>query len=311
MKVALLFTGSYRSFNLVAKKIYENLVLPNEAICFIYYESDTNKDQIIYEKFGSNVGKCRHFVTTRDEEFESIKTMILNDKTRTAISQQKFDKIGWDRNYIVNSGSMIEYYQFMKCFDLMLEYEREKNVKFDIIARTRLDLFFLEPMFFKNFFENINEELREKCKSDDVYIRSLGSETMAKVLIEEQLTEIATKFPVVIDNNLKIDNLLEFINNNDHIWTFGANNFWIGKREVMLLSKNLIYHYGKYDSGEDFTFNSETQFCFFFIYHNIKRYFYATKYDGDYWFEADKIIKYINTGEYNGKAITGLARFNC
>ncbi len=307
MKLALLFTGSYRSFTLLADKIYENLVKPNDATCFIFYEHSENKDEFIHQKFGKHIGICKYSKSTRDEEFSKICDMILS--TGEAVQKPIFDKVGWPQNYVVNSGSILEYYQYMKCFDLLLQYERENNMKFDIIARTRLDLFFFEKMYFKNFFENINEEMREKY-GDDIYLRSLGNETMASILNTKQLCEIGTNLPVIIDRNLKIDNMLEFINNNSHIWTFGANNFWIGKRNIMMQTKYLVYNYGKYNSGFDFTFNSETQFCYYCINNNILRYFYLTENDADYWFDAKKVIEYIQTGKIEGTPIIGLGKFN-
>jgi hypothetical protein len=40
------------------------------------------------------------------------------------------------------------------------------------------------------------------------------------------------------------------------------------------------------------------------------RYFYLTENDADYWFDAKKVIEYIQTGKIEGTPIIGLGKFN-
>ena len=37
------------------------------------------------------------------------------------ILKEVFDKVGWDQQFVVNSGSILAYYQYTKAFEMMLE----------------------------------------------------------------------------------------------------------------------------------------------------------------------------------------------
>lgn len=49
------------------------------------------------------------------------------------------------------------FYKIFKCNELKKDYEEENNIKFDIVVRTRFDLYILSKINFKNInFEKVN-----------------------------------------------------------------------------------------------------------------------------------------------------------
>ena len=287
VKIAILCTGQYRTFDKTYKVIYDNLIGPNDGVAFMYIESSyssTELTDIARARWGEQyVGTCETVTSTRTEEFKEILAYLL--RTKPAIQVDKFTKVGWSQDYVVKSGSILEYYQFMKCYELLLNYEKSHGMEFDYVIRYRLDIIFNQPLYLQRFFTSVDEELRAKY-SDDIYIRSLGNENMARLIRDEIKDSPDWYIYTVIDRELgtrlSAEEILAKINNDNHLWVFGINQVWITSHSQMNKMYPLIYWYGTYDTGKDFTFNSETQFAEYCKYHNIKVYYYFTAEDDMY-----------------------------
>ena len=141
----------------------------------------------------------------------------------------------------------------------MLEYEKKHNIKFDIVVRMRLDIMIGPRLDLLDFFDDKRE------KSDKLYIHSLGNDKIASTI----------KSTVINNSDRKL-------NRENYVWTFGPNQIWIGKRSVMDQFYSLIYLYGKYNSGKESTFNSETQFDMFCKERNIEHLIIPTANGGKY-----------------------------
>jgi hypothetical protein len=79
MKTALLITGQYRTFDIMCKYINNKLVIPNDAIVFIYAEHFNYKD--FENKFNkNNIGIIKVLPSCKTEEYNKIfKKNINND----------------------------------------------------------------------------------------------------------------------------------------------------------------------------------------------------------------------------------------
>ena len=254
-KMVILFIGQYRTFDRTYWNILKNIIEPNNATVFVFCETDKGMKtltQIMIDKWGEQtIGGCCA-VKSRPSEFKHIENYLF--KTKKSLHPDKFNASARP-TYITSSGSILEYYYYTKCYDLMLLYEKKHNIKFDIIMRNRLDIITGSELHIQSFFEKINEVERENIGNDDIYMSHLGNGKMKGVMNTL--------------NRKQIPNLLKELNSEKYVWTYGPNQIWIGKRSVMSQFYSLIYLYGKYDSGKESTFNSETQFDMFCKERNI------------------------------------------
>lgn len=276
MKIAVLFTGSYRTFDKTSSLIFKNLVQPNNAKCFFYCEGNISteqfKEKIVNEWGKEYLGDAVFSITTRDDYFIKLSQFLLN--SMPGISQEVFQRRGWDQSYLIRSGSILEHYQYQKCYDLMLDCEK-KIGKFDIIIRSRLDLILFDELPLFSFFTSVDEESRKYCDNDEIYLRCLGNKRMMKHMKNKMVSgEIPTK---------EYPNLEKEIKYGDYVWTFCINWIWIGRRDVMKTFYHLVNNYGQFDTGKDNTFSSEIQFQEIMKHHNIKNLLYFShEYDGPY-----------------------------
>jgi hypothetical protein len=146
MKTAILLTGGYRTFEICYKTLIKHILLPNEAKAFILLDGKKEEELRIRELLGEDyIGDIFQVSTSRDKNFQAICEYLA--KTKPAIQANVFAKVGWSQSYVFNSGSILEYYQYMKCFDMMVDYEKRNDIAFDIVLRSRLDIVVGQPSY--------------------------------------------------------------------------------------------------------------------------------------------------------------------
>jgi len=279
-KMAVLYIGQYRSFDRTYHNIKENFLEPNDAVPFVFCETKMNVENLkksLREKW-REIGGCE-VVPGRPKEYQPIVDYLL--KTKQGIHPSKMASYCTPPSYVTKSGSIVEYYYFMRCYELMMEYEKKHNVKFDIIVRSRLDILIGQKMEIVSFFQQIDEPLREKMGNDNLYLNNLGNERIAQLNGTKLIKH-------------RYDDLLGEINKGNYIWTLGPNQIWIGKRHIMSQLYSLIYSYGKYDNGTAKTFNSETQFHCFCEERNMHH----------FWIGTAGGAKYLESRSKNGELLT-------
>ena len=260
-RVAIIFTGRLRTFDKTYHNILHNLVDPNMATTFLFCECDRTAEQVasdVKTKWGSFGGVIT--ASERPSEFDNLIDYLL--KTQPNIQPDKFNA-SVPPNYIVNSGSILEYYQFSKGYDLMLEYERKHSVRFDIIVRSRLDIVFGNKMNILDFFDPSLQRTRRAFSDPSIYFESLGNSSIAAIGTHEPAPHVAD-IPVAPPHDID-----KAILSNQYIWTLGHNQVWIGRREAVGQLSFLCYSYGRYNSARPSTFNSESQFTLFCQSRNI------------------------------------------
>jgi hypothetical protein len=82
-KVAVLFTGAYRTFDKTYQHILDNILKPNSATAFVLCESSLSDEEFnnnLKSKWNNHIGSIKSVVSTRTEEFNNILEYILNSK---------------------------------------------------------------------------------------------------------------------------------------------------------------------------------------------------------------------------------------
>jgi hypothetical protein len=229
---AVIITGQYRSFDKILPNLIKNVIEPNNCIVFICLEGSCQ-----VKDFKIKVGGIIVEPTFRNSEFQEILNMVRN---RQGLSSDVFERsrkadgINWHYSYVEQSGSILQYYQFWRIWQKVLEYERDNKIKFENVIRTRTDIYISKPINVSNVFTG--------------YINELYS--------EKKLVETSKYFDDLIPDY--------------EVITLGEEQVWISKRENFNILSQLIFHYGLYDSGFPFAFNSETQFHQFCKHHGLK-----------------------------------------
>jgi hypothetical protein len=233
MKSAIAVTGQFRTLETTFPFILNNIVIPNNGTLFILTDDYDKLNELLSKYPKCKIGGILCKKTFIDDEYRSIFNMIKTSN-RAGLTEDVFERsrksdgINWQFSYLENSGSVLQYYQFWKIWNLVVKYEREHNIKFTHCVRTRTDIMITKPITVDNIFKTVD----------------------IKTLILDS---------GCYHNSPSIDYDID-----DTLVTLGTDHTWIGTRNTLDKLSNLIFYYGYWDSGFPFSFNSETtlhQFC--------------------------------------------------
>jgi hypothetical protein len=260
--VAILMTGGLRTLSQIFPNFHKNVLSVNKYTLFVACETDTPDK--LFEILGSypdlNLGAVLHTRSFRDEpQYQAIERMIeTSDRPglRHEVYKRATDADACGTNwlaigpgFIKSSGSIIQYYQVWKLWQHVLAYERaHPEVKFTHCMRTRCDIIFNEPIRITDAFTQSNpwyDAYQAQHRIDN------GSSRY-----HHTTNELASVSP----------------QSNDYVVTFCVDLVWMARRQTFDKLSQIIYHYGLWDSGHPFSFNSETTFHEFCVNHNIHHY---------------------------------------
>lgn len=258
MTVAVLITGQQRSLFQTFPILFENVVKPNDAVVFVACETSNETDvQAFFQTFPDiKIGHLWCTNNFRNAEYQSILNMILSSN-RPGLSAESFQKAtqndpsgcDWSAfglSYILNGGSIVQYYQIWKLFSHVGTYERSHNMKFDFCMRTRTDVMINEPMV-------IHERLLEKNPH-----------------LDQKYNLKKHTGPTHYDDG-NVDEMTQEDFENSYVITFAVELVWIAPRNVFALLSNILFHYGLYDK-HTYSFNSEYSFHAFCQSYNIRHF---------------------------------------
>jgi hypothetical protein len=258
MTTAILLTGGFRTLVQIFPSFYENVLTKNNCVLFIACEVDDPKR--LYEILDAyphlRIGHILHTPSFRDAQYHAIERMIeTSDRPglRPEVYERAKQKDGMDwpnfgPNFIKSSGSIIQYYQVWRLWPYVLEYEKRNHTKFTYCMRTRCDILFNKPIVLSDTFTQSNPWYNEY--------------QAAKKIDNGPSYYHHTTYELVSSET----------RNDDYVITFCVDLVWMAKRDVFTKLSQLVFHYGLWDSGFPFSFNSETTFQEFCGHHNIHHY---------------------------------------
>ena len=177
-KVAVIYTGEVRTIETTIKYFRENVLINNNFHVFATLQSDNIAyfDQFVKDNIGDHL--------------KSIVWLDKNDETWCCIREELLNKMNtvddmW-KDYLKNSGSMIEYYQIYLAYKNIEEYEKTNSIKYDYIMRIRCDVVLTHPIYFnwddysvdivKEYLYDIkNEKNLETIVSREVFVIFMNS----------------------------------------------------------------------------------------------------------------------------------------
>lgn len=297
MKVAVIFTGALRTIKKTIRYFKQNVLLNLDVDVFACIQNDTETpneewDQWLKQEMGDHLRHTQWFSLSDHSDWLSLRNKSL--------SNLSLDE-GW-KNYIKNSGSIIEYYQMYLAFLKMCHYE-SCHSKYDYIIRTRTDTIFAKPVDFhwlnwsdeqvEQRINRINEELT--LSEIELTPENTLKYFMSTIISDSLISNIHNVISRYIPNQtnsipLSPSNLNNYIKNGLYILVIRANNLYIIRRNLFNFIPSLPYMYGFLRSpyNDDYWFNSENQFQSACYFSNLALFDYNTLFEDKSLYEYDE-----------------------
>ena len=260
MKGALLISGQLRTFDKCFSNIYDNVILPNDFDVFLFIDSRSEDiPEHIFNIINKNscIKKVEFMNSSDNREFSVELENIMNKKSLVDLIIKDNCNISSIQYYLRNGGSILEYYQFLKCYKIMEEYEKIENINYGFVMRGRFDMAFSEKFDIINFYKNVLPNLIISNKEKEVEPEHMGchkEDCNRRFEITNNFSgQLSFMFRHMIDTgNIK--------SNKSCIFSVRGNQIWAGLRDDMNILKNLIYKYGDYDNNDGRQWDSECHF---------------------------------------------------
>ena len=139
-KIAIIYTGEVRTIEKAIQYFKENVIINDNYHVFALLQTNNIEyfDNLVKNNLGDNL-KSINWFNNGNEEWVNMRESLLNQMSTVGEN--------W-KNYLRNSGSMIEYYQMYLAYKNIEEYEKTNNFQYDYIMRIRCDVVLTHPIYF-------------------------------------------------------------------------------------------------------------------------------------------------------------------
>lgn len=203
MKIALILTGLQRNFEPFIKNQLELLIKNNNCDLFIFTSDKmcnrAKKDNEIYYIEKTKNNNNISFFESNYKPFLKNIQIDYNDDLFT----EYFNKFSNMKKFHMNL--LQAYFKVIKGIELIENYEKENNIKYDIIIRSRLDGFLLNDLLIESLNIGQNEIYMSEGnnhKDDSILIFNRKNLNIVKnflIHLESKVYQV---------NNIQIENLL-------------------------------------------------------------------------------------------------------
>jgi len=275
MKVAVLFTGALRTIKKTMRYFKQNVLLDSEVDVFACIQNDTDIpnsewESWIREEMGGHLKLITWFSPDEHQDWISIRDKLISHLSL-------IDR--W-KNYIKNSGSIIEYYQLYLSYLKMCSYE-DTHQRYKHIIRSRTDTIFAKPVDFHwlNWSDSDVEERIQTINTEltlskiEVTPQNTLSYFMSTIISDSLIPNIQNIMTRYIPNQYNTIpstavELNQYIKTGAYILVIRANNLYVVSRESFNLIPTLSFMYGflKSPYNDEYWYNAENQFqsaCYF------------------------------------------------
>ncbi len=324
-KIAIFYTGEPRTIYKTIKYFKNNILINDNYHVFALLQSsneDENIKKLLYENISNNL-KTLNFFDKDELKWKEIREDLLSKINLS---------VGW-KNYLRNSGSMLEYYQLYLAFKDMEKYENENIFYYDYILKIRCDNIIVKPILFdwinynkEKIYDMLNN-IKLKYNFNSIIDYKLISIFM-NTLYNNQRLEVAMDFcstnykwakEYSKTDSLKnlfnhqnekefIDDFYNYFKDEKYCIIFRTNNIYFMNRKNFEPVHTLAFNYGKYrdnDIEDNYWFNAESQFVKCLRYYNLD------VFDSTTLLEDKSICAYDNSNYFdsNNELITNSPNF--
>lgn len=266
MKIAILYTGEFRTIEKTLPYLYANVLdtNPDTHIFATIQAPDPQECQEILEK---NIPlaqlKCVQWFH-RDDRWTHIRDALIS--TMNITDQWKM--------YLRTSGSMIEYYQLYLSYLKMVEYEQTHGV-YDYVMRFRTDTILNKPLDFSWTNNTVSEiksrmtEIKTYLRDDEIkfkhiyyYMNSVFDHDRIHYLDDcyRQLNDTFNEALLSLSEPEFYESFQDYIQNGNYLISLRKNVIYFVKRERFYFIPSLGTLYGTFHGPDPYWFNSENQF---------------------------------------------------
>ena len=308
MKIAIILTGALRTIKRTIRYTKEMLIQPNaECELFLCVQNDTKESndewmQWFKDQLGTKLISLIWFSKDVYPDWIVQREILLN---HMAID-------GPWKNYLRNSGSLIEYYQLQLAYMEMSFKEQLVGHNYDYIIRTRTDSIYTKPVDF-HWLSWTHSDIAERILAIKEEIIASGLDTSPQTILKYFMCtilsdDIIPNIPYIIAQcdfseqdvyntatELNAVDLTEYIKKGRYILTLRQNNLYIVKRSFFQFIPSLGTMYGMFRSKieDDYWFNAENQFRSACYHSGLTIFNYSSEFEerslsyGSAWIEAD------------------------
>ncbi len=269
MRVAVLFTGALRTIRKTIRYFRQNVLLNEHVHVFACLQNDTlQSNQEIEQWLKSEIGP----------HLKNITWFNLNEHSHWITLRNKLvDNLAcadnW-KDYLKNSGSILEYYQLYLAYLKMCDIE-VNNGSYEYIIRSRTDTIFGQPIDFhwlkwsdddvQQRIHKINDELKlsnipvTPQNSLNYFMNTIVSDKLINSIQVLKTRYLPSSTTIIPKDSCELN---KFIKDGPYILTIRANNLYIVRRQYfqMIPTLSFIYGYLRSPYCDDYWFNAENQF---------------------------------------------------
>lgn len=308
MNIAVLYTGSLRTFEKTIKYFVKNILLSTDVHVYACVQSDNKqKDElIIVSNFGQYLKDIIWF-DPADPIWSGLQNHLINT---SGISN-------WPKEYLLKSGSMIEYYQLYLAYTLMVKNENKQRLSYDYVIRCRPDFIISHPIDFSWLLPISNEVLEEKlhalmCVSKKMMYHPDNITCLMNSLIDPDRLAGANDAQGVSDilineyhSNYSWEDDIKTMDDLQHFIKYGQYIITLRKNEIYVVNRRLIHNiallgisYGLINIiGDQYWWDAESQLQSTCIHNNIIIFDSCTKKENDSLYKYDPSNYFDQKGE--------------
>ena len=309
MHIAVLYTGQLRTIRKTMPFFKQFVLLHPDVHVFACLQHDAaesieESEAWIRKEIGDHLKEIGWF-NSRDSTFINFREHLLYD-----LDIQE----NW-KQYLRNSGSIIEYYQLQLSYHNLFRYESRSGQLYEYVIRCRPDTIFCKPVDFQwldfsehdiqNRLDCIKETLGDVTPYNpfDVFMNTLLHKTITMDV--QNPSYISHRIKTFIEPQSP-SQIQEFLKNGRYILTFRTNLLYIVKREYFYLIPCLgtMYSLFKFPLFEHpHWFNSETQFQAACYHTNLTIFDYESKTESDSLYNYENSRYFTESGELKGESL--------
>lgn len=301
-KIAVIYTGELRTIESTIQLFKKNVLKNNDFHVFAVLQSNDNKDY--YETFIKDILK------------DNIKSLIWLDKYDdkwVQIRNELVKNINIDnywKNYLINSGSMIEYYQSYLSYNEIQTYEKINNINYDFILRFRTDTVLKDEICFdinkytKEYIKQLLTQIMEFKSQKSFINKEVLTNFITSLFFKNRHTycnngcyintsKLFNDFLQITDEDIFIHKIHDYIIQGNFLIALRNNVIYFVKRNLYEKISILGITYGKYIKNDTYWFNSENQLEQICIDNNIDLFSSTTQ------LEDSSLYKYNKQNYYN------------
>jgi len=278
MKVAIILTGALRTIKKTIRYLKSHCIHHHHYHIFACVQNDTNQSEDYWSNWfqsqlGDHIKSHQWFTLDRYPEWVTHREHQLHN----LVLHQNW------KNYLRNSGSMIEYFQLQMAYMRMCYHEQMQGYEYEYILRARTDSIYAKPVDF-HWLKWTDEEVAARIERIKEELVSSKFEVTDKNVLRYFMNTIISDDLIPNIERIQADYcpsptetavpsvepaaLNEYIRSGRYILTIRKNNLYVVRRNLfhMIPSLGTMYGFMRSPYSDEYWFNAECMFrsaCYF------------------------------------------------